>query len=123
VKRLLEKARIDGSDPYLGILEYRNTSTDTESPAQLLMSRELRSILPITKKQLRPRTVQHSKVVKDRKGAQRRQQHYFNRSTRNQSEIGTGQSVCFRHKDEWKPGYVMKNENCSYWMTTPEGDN
>jgi transposase InsO family protein len=54
VKRLLEKARIDGSDPYLGILEYRNTPTDTESPAQLLMSRELRSILPITKNRAPP---------------------------------------------------------------------
>lgn len=55
-KRLLEKAKTDGKDPYLGLLEYRNTPTDIGSPAQRLMSRELRSILPVTKKQLRPKT-------------------------------------------------------------------
>ncbi|XP_062604740.1 uncharacterized protein K02A2.6-like [Saccostrea cucullata] len=122
VKRLLEKSRVDGSDPYLAILEYRNTPTDTESPAKLLMSRELRSILPVTTRQLRPKTVKPKDIVKDRKEAQRRQQYYFNRSARDQPKISMGQAVRFRHKDEWKPGYVMKNENRSYWMTTPEGE-
>ena len=39
-KRLIEKARKDGRDPFLSLLEYRNTPIDKEaSPAQLLMSR------------------------------------------------------------------------------------
>lgn len=57
VKRMLEKARIDGKDPYISLLKYRNTPTDVESPAKLLMSRQLRSILPITKNQLKPKVV------------------------------------------------------------------
>lgn len=48
VKSMLEKARINGKDPYISLLEYRNTPTDVESPAKLFMS-QLRSILPITK--------------------------------------------------------------------------
>ena len=32
VKRMLEKARIDAKDPYISLLEYRNTPT--ESPLQ-----------------------------------------------------------------------------------------
>ena len=44
-KRLIEKARRDGRDPFLSLLEYRNTPIDDKaSPAQLLMSRRLRSV-------------------------------------------------------------------------------
>nr|XP_034322405.1 uncharacterized protein K02A2.6-like [Crassostrea gigas] len=75
-KRLLEKAKTDGKDPYLGLLEYRNTQTDTGSPAQLLMSRELRSILPITKKQLRPKTINRTETYKERARSQHRQPYY-----------------------------------------------
>ena len=43
VKSLLMKAHTEGRDPYISILEYRNTPVDQiESPAQLLMSRRLR---------------------------------------------------------------------------------
>jgi len=46
-KCLMEKAKADHRDPYLSLLEYRNTPVDNfRSPAQLLMSRRLRSILP-----------------------------------------------------------------------------
>ena len=49
VKMLLTKAKADGKDPYLSLLEYRNTPIDdVGSPAQLLMSRRLQSILPNT---------------------------------------------------------------------------
>jgi transposase InsO family protein len=37
MKRILEKSRIDGKDPYISLLEYRNTPTDVDSPAQLLV--------------------------------------------------------------------------------------
>ena len=58
VKRLLTKAKEAKSDPYLSLLEYRNTIIDSiATPAQLLMSRRLRSVLPITPKQLTPKTI------------------------------------------------------------------
>ena len=47
-KRILEKCRADGKDPYLALLEYRTTPLHLGySPSQLLMSRKLRSILPV----------------------------------------------------------------------------
>ena len=50
VKNLLTKAKQNRRDPYLGLLEYRNTPIDdVDSTAQLLMtSRRLRSIIPTT---------------------------------------------------------------------------
>jgi len=57
-KLILTKAKMDRKDPYLSLLEYRNTPVDNfKSPAQLLMSRRLRSILPTTNKQLLPEIV------------------------------------------------------------------
>uniref|UniRef100_A0A0E9R9M0 Uncharacterized protein n=2 Tax=Anguilla anguilla TaxID=7936 RepID=A0A0E9R9M0_ANGAN len=51
----MDKAHAQRSDPCLSLLEYRNTPVDgLRSPAQLLMSRRLRSILPTTEKQLQP---------------------------------------------------------------------
>ena len=47
IKNLLRKACEDGNDPYIALLEYRNTPVSglKESPAQLLMSRMLKSKL------------------------------------------------------------------------------
>ena len=48
LKRSLKKADYEGKDPYLSLLEYRNTPVARlpYSPAQILMSRRLRSKIP-----------------------------------------------------------------------------
>ena len=52
VKQLLKKAEREGKDPYLSILNYRNTPLDSNmpSPAQLLMGRRCKTKLPVSKK-------------------------------------------------------------------------
>ena len=58
IKDLLAKAKDSGKDPYLSLMEYRNTPVDNlASPAQILMSRRLRSSLPTTHQQLQPEVV------------------------------------------------------------------
>ena len=58
VKNLLMKAHTEGRDPYISILEYRNTPVDQiGSPAQLLMSRRLRSVISTTKSLLQPKVI------------------------------------------------------------------
>jgi hypothetical protein len=48
-KRILQKSKEQNIDPYIPLLEYRNTPlTCGYSPSQLLMGRRLRSILPST---------------------------------------------------------------------------
>lgn len=74
VKALMDKAHAQRIDPYLSLLEYRNTPVDgLKSPAQLLMSRRLRSILPSTEKQLQPELVCRSAVHSRRQLCQQRQ--------------------------------------------------
>ncbi|CAB4010199.1 retrotransposon-like family member retr-1, partial [Paramuricea clavata] len=56
IKDLLVKSKKDQRDPYLSLLEYRNTPIDdVGSPAQLQMNRRLRSRIPQTISQLKPR--------------------------------------------------------------------
>ena len=59
LKRMLQKANFDHRDPYIALLEYRNTPVSgmTLSPAEMLMSRKLRTKLPDLKSALRPRIV------------------------------------------------------------------
>lgn len=123
VKRMLEKARIDGKDPYISLLEYRNKSTDVESPAKLLMSRQLRSILPITKNQLKPKVVPDDITRQKRKITQNRQKTYFDVGSRKLSSLSPGQRVRFRHRGQWQPGYVNDQVHTrSYNLQNQNGD-
>ena len=63
VKQLFKKAERDRQDPWLALLDYRNTPTEGvgASPAQRLMSRRTRTLLPTAASLLRL-TVNHSSV-------------------------------------------------------------
>jgi len=65
-EQLLKKAKLEKRDPYLSLLEYRNAPLDAlATPAQLLMSRNLCSILPTTSNHLRPSVV-HPDLARER---------------------------------------------------------
>ncbi|KAF7238387.1 hypothetical protein EYD10_14900 [Varanus komodoensis] len=56
VKNLFKKSKYDGSDPWKAVLHWRNTPTEgmDSSPAQRLMSRRLKTSLPVANKLLEP---------------------------------------------------------------------
>lgn len=119
---MLEKARIDGKDPYISLIKYRNTPTDVESPAKLLMSRQLRSILLITKNQLKPKVVPDD-IRQKRKITQNRQKTYFDVGSRKLSSLSPGQRVRFRHRRQWQPGYIKDQVHTrSYNVEGQNGD-
>ena len=80
-KSLMEKAKADQRDAYLSLLEYCHTPVDNfRLPAQLLMSRRLRSILPSTHQQLQPKVVSRKDAHTRRVHQQQRQKRYYDRS-------------------------------------------
>ena len=59
IKSVLKKAHEQNRDPYLALLEYRNTPVVCMqySPAQMFMSRGLRSKIPVATLLLLPKVV------------------------------------------------------------------
>ena len=94
IKRLLIKASETKSDPYLSLLEYRNTTINNlVSPAQLLMSRHLRSVLPATPNQLTPKIIEPSQVSEQLKKKQQIHKKYYDQGSRPLSELKPNDAV------------------------------
>ena len=66
-KSMLKKCKKSNCDPNLALLEIRNTPTQGVgiSPAQPMLSRRTKSILPTTEKQLTPRGVHKTRSVQN----------------------------------------------------------
>lgn len=91
VKNLLRKCLHDGSDPYLALVNQRNTSKEfAPSPANLLFSRNLNNKLPVSKKFLKPKlsSVQETKL----NAYKERTQNYFNMHTKTYPELSVNDS-------------------------------
>ena len=75
VKKLLKKS----DDPYLALLSYRSTPLPTigHSPAELLMNRKIRSTLPITEVELRPKIPDYSIIKKKETARHKKQKETF----------------------------------------------
>ncbi|XDV38013.1 hypothetical protein PO909_007505 [Leuciscus waleckii] len=87
IKNLLKKAQDTNRDPYIALLEYRNTPLNGIglSPAQLLMGRRLKSKIPVSKKLLMPKVFRQ---VRNRLShRQVKQKQYFDRGTRKLPEL------------------------------------
>ena len=107
VKRLLSKSKEDGKDPYLSLLEYRNTPIgNVASPAQVLMSRRLRSHLPNTKSQLKPQVVDSEKMKKKLEEKQVKQKQCYDKGSKKLSTLKEEESVRVQVKSKWKPAVI-----------------
>lgn len=108
VKQILKKCLNDNTDPYLAILNYRNTSKyDSPSPAQLLFSRNLNCRIPVSKNYLKPKIYQrNTKFYENRQRAIQ----YYNRNAKNLKPLTIGQSVMFKKmpKGPWISGKIVE---------------
>ena len=122
LKNLFKKADEDGRDPYLALLEYRNTPiTGLEySPAQLLMSRTLRSKLPTAEKLLQPKVVDAHDALKRR---QVRQKTYYDKHAAPLAPLRPGDVVRVQRGNSWEPAIVADfcDQPRSYTIQTEQG--
>lgn len=109
LKRLLKKASEDGRDPYIALLEYRSTPVAGMqlAPSQLLMSRILRSKLPVCHELLKPKvTPGHSSLLH----CQRVQKEYYDRNANPLHPLKEGDVVRVVREGKWEPAIVTKQE-------------
>ena len=108
----------------MSLLEYRNTPIDdVGSPAQLLKSRRLQSILPNTLSQLQPRVVDPRKVEEKLKKKQERQKKYYDVGSRVLPSLQHGEMVRVQVGDHWKEATVKTQVTTprSYNLKMPNG--
>jgi Integrase core domain. len=126
IKNMLKKCLESGNDPYLALLNYRNTPKgDVCSPANLLMSRNLRSNLPISNDNLIPKSIELSKEREKILAKQDTMKMYYDRNARDLPKIGSGDGVVFKQKpqSDWVPATVVQElvPNRSFRIKTPDG--
>ena len=125
VKSLLKKAHDSGSAPHIALLMYRNApiAGTTHSPAQMLMSRELRTKLPVINQQLQPKVVT-SEAREQLCNNKAKQKEYYDRRARPLHPLNAGDVIRVRHRDQWMPGQVVEPHQFaprSYIVKTEEG--
>ena len=106
-KSVLKKAYEDGTDPYIALLESRNTPITglSYSPAQVFLNRRLKTRLPTTTQLLDARIPTDVKSVL---AQQKTQKLYFDRGAKSLPPVKTGDTVRLKTKNGWKPATVTK---------------
>ena len=109
IKTLLKKAKEGMKDEQLALLEFRNTPITglQESPAQLLMSRRLRSTLPMTVPMLQPHVSANTKSkLKLRQNTQKK---HYDKTAKNLPTLQPDDVVRYQGKQSWEPAVVLSH--------------
>ena len=121
----MEKCHAQHQDPYLALLDYRNTPIDGVSPAQALMSRRLRSALPIVQHKLAPSVINGAQFYTNRQRQQQHQKRYYDKTARSLSPLQKGEIARFKldPNSKWTKGKVVQPHVTprSYIIETKDG--
>ena len=94
-----------------------------ESPAELLMSRKLRTRLSTSKSLLQPQPRSTSQIRHNLLTREQRQKAFYDRGTRPLSKLHEGEPVRMKRGREWTLAVVVKQHQAplSYIVATPDG--
>lgn len=127
-KRILRKSIKAGTDPNLAILDYRNTPTQgmTSSPAQRLMSRRTKTLLPTTQSLLLPKNIHLENEKRELRQRQQVQAKYYNRTARDLPSLSEGDVVRMKpfklgDKSCPKAQVTTRLDERSYTVETEDG--
>lgn len=123
VKKMFKKAHRDSKDPWLALLDQRNTPTQGvgSSPAQRLMSRRTRTLLPIAANLLYPKVEEG--VTKMLKLKRQKAKSYHDRSSIVLPELEIGQEVrvAGQRNKTWEAGTCVEKLSDRSYMVEVNG--
>uniref|UniRef100_A0A8C6NRG0 Gypsy retrotransposon integrase-like protein 1 n=1 Tax=Nothobranchius furzeri TaxID=105023 RepID=A0A8C6NRG0_NOTFU len=107
IKNLLKKSENGKGDPYISLLEYRNTPMEGVglSPAQMLIGWRFKSKLPTSTLLLTPGGV--DTIQQRLKKRQEKQKIYFDRRTRTMPDLYDGEKIRMQRGETWQPAVVL----------------
>jgi hypothetical protein len=127
VKRLMKRAKKSNSDPYFAMLDFRNTPTQEigSSPAQRLMNRRTKTLLPTKASLLKPKIVDNDKTMTQLEKAKDRQASYYNIGARDLpplQERDVVRVIPRQGETNWRKATVTGQANIrSYDVLTEDG--
>ena len=127
-KRLIRKAIEAKEEPYLAILDYRNTPTQgmESSPVQPLMNRRTKTLIPTAAALLHPKVADRDKEIRELKNRQKQQMKYYNRTAKDLPKLEEGDVIRMKPfrlgKKNWDKAMVTARlDERSYTVETPDG--
>lgn len=127
-KRMIRKAKMSGEDQYLALLNIRNTPTQgmDSSPAQRLLGRRTKTIVPTTHHLLESQITTPQHETKMLKRLQNRQSAYYNRSATDLPILHEGETVRIKPyklgDKKWKKAKVIERlDERSYEVEDSDG--
>ena len=125
-ENLFKKALRDSRDPWLALLEYRNTPVETigSSPAQRLMLRRTKTLMPTASTLLRPQVVEgvEKKIELKRQNAK----SYYDRSAHPLPQLEVGQEVRvapLKKGHSWQAGTLVEQLSDRSYLVKTGSDN
>ena len=125
-KNLFKKALRDSRAPWLALLEYRNTLVQTigSSPAQRLMSRRTKSLMPTAATLLRPQVVEG--VEKKIELKRQKAKSCYDRSAHPLPQLEVGQEVRvapLKKRQIWQAGTLVEQLSDRSYLVKTGSDN
>ena len=125
-KKMFYKCKECGSDPYIALLIHRTTPKDNmPSPAQLLMSRTLRTKLPTFSENFRPKLVDTVDYGEQLRTRTMKSVEHYNKNAVRKKPIKIGDAIMFKRNNNswWFPGEVVEEcqEPRSFLVKDDEG--
>ena len=110
-KMLMTKALEDHKDPFLALLDWRNTPSETLklSPAQIMFGRRTRTLMPTSNRLLETPSSKQNQAALTRSKV--RQAEYYNRHAKQRPPLAVGQTVRFKVSDDtdsWEKGEIAE---------------
>ena len=122
-KKLMKRAELSKSEIYLSFLDHRNTPNDSGySPAQCLMNRRTKTLLPVTSNLLKPEISvnRHRSLCV----SQQQQKSYYDKHSKDLRSLEEGDVVRMKpfHGQQWKKATLCKRlADRSYRVETSDG--
>ena len=121
IKNMLKKCEEGGEDPYKALLELRNTPRQdvNMSPAQIMMGRQIRTMIP-HKQKYSPPSPTYEKLR-----AKRQQSviETYNKNAKDLKPIPMNNPVYFKDpNNKWQPGKVTQRKGRSYNILSENGN-
>ena len=75
------------------------------------MNRRLRSSLPITQTLLKPKVIGRKRVHEKLSKKQRKQKYFYDKRSRDLSQLNPGDTIRVQRENKWEPGVVTDHAN------------